>query len=119
MSSSSILGVSTEKERRKIFGDTSRNIDFLHAERILATETHPGDTAPGVGGVSVDTPRLPGADVGSRIEEVKSSGLTPDKKNVGTLPNEELQTKQEMSAVSLRCICFMFCRQVYLLFYNV
>ena len=39
LSSSSLIGVATEKEKRKIFGDSSsRSISFLHTERMLGDE---------------------------------------------------------------------------------
>ena len=91
LNSSSALGVTTERERKKLFGDT-RNINFLHTDRILASESQPGE-----GGASVD-PQRP-AEVTGRSEEEKGSSHVPEKRDVAVLPSDEPETVEEVAEV--------------------
>ena len=87
-SSSSLLGVATEKEKRKkIFGDTSRSINFLHTERIVSTVSQQEQEEGGGGGG--------GREEAGRGLSMDSRGRTGAKERSDEKASRDMQAKRE------------------------
>jgi len=104
-SSSSLIGVATEKEKRRIFGDTSRSISFLHTERIVSTvpkgDGRDEEVAMEEKRSTSEAVRTAGT---GRTREESVPGQADDKLGVSKDKEEpQLQAAQEVVEVSMCC----------------